>query len=314
MVSIIVPIFNSEKWLNECLNSIARQSYSDFEVLMVDDGSKDISASICQSYVRKDNRFHYFFQDNAGVSVARNTGIEKAKGEFVCFVDADDYIDEHFLESLLKIIDNHDAAICDLTRDDRLGEEGNVKDESPRKLIRDVIFERIKHPGLYCYLYKASIINSYGIRFTEGCIKNEDTEFYIRYLAACDNRIAITSYVGYYYRPNSSSVMASPLSIKSFTSIEASGRINDLLYKSSIIDDDKIVFYNGILTYAYSIAKRHNSELYDYLHEHYDVLSAMKKMLSFPRFSKKMVAVTYLILGRKLFFKALGLLRYSLNR
>lgn len=307
MISIIIPVYNAEKYLEKCFSSILNQTYDNFEVICVDDGSIDNSKAICNEWCLKDSRFRYVYQDNEGVSVARNAGVEKAKGEYICFVDADDYIDEHYLEYLLEIIDNHDAVICDLTRDDGLGEKGSVKEENPQKLIRDVIFERIKHPGLYCFLYKASIINSYGIRFTEGCIKNEDTEFYIRYLAACKKTIAITSYVGYYYRPNPSSVMAAPLSIRSFTSIEASGRINELLYKSGIIDDDKIVLYNGVLTYAYSIAKRHDIDLYDYLHSHYDVKAAMRRMLSFPRFSKKLVAISYLTLGKKLFFYTIGL-------
>ena len=310
MISIIIPVYNAEKYLEECFSSILNQSYDNYEVICVDDGSIDNSQIICREWSLKDSRFRYVYQENAGVSVARNTGIEMAKGEYICFVDSDDCIDEHYLECLLELMDNHDAVICDLTRDDGLGGKGNVKDKNPQRLIRDVIFERIKHPGLYCFLYKASIINFYGIRFTEGCIKNEDTEFYIRYLAACENRIAITSYVGYYYRPNPSSVMASPLSIKSFTSIEASGRINDLLYKSSIIDDDKIVLYNGVLTYAYSIAKRHDKELYKYLHCHYDVKAAMMKMLSFPRLSKKLVAISYLFFGKDLFFYLFGSLRF----
>lgn len=309
MISIIIPVYNAEKYLEDCLTSIFKQTYDNFEVICVDDGSIDNSKAICNEWCLKDSRFRYVYQDNAGVSVARNIGIEKAKGEYICFLDADDYIDEHYLEYLLEIIDNHDAVICDLTRDDGLGKKGSVKEESPKKLIRDVIFEHIKHPGLYCFIYKVSIIISCGIRFTEGCIKNEDTEFYIRYLAACKNSIAITSYVGYYYRPNPSSVMAAPLSIRSFTSIEASGRINELLYKSGIIDDDKIVLYNGVLTYAYSIAKRKDIDLYDYLHSHYDVKAAMKKMLSFPRLRKKIVAITYLMLGKDLFFYLFGSLR-----
>lgn len=309
MISIIIPVYNAEKYLKECFSSILNQTFNNLEVICVDDGSFDNSKAICNEWCLKDSRFRYVFQENAGVSVARNTGIEKAKGELICFLDADDYIDEHYLEYLLGIMDNHDAAICDLTRDDGLGEKGSVKDESPQKLINDVIFERIKHPGLYCFLFKTSIINSYGIRFTEGCIRNEDTEFYIRYLAACENRIAITSYVGYFYRPNPSSVMAAPLSIKSFTSIEASGRINDLLFKSSIIDDDGIVLNNGILTYAYTIAKRHDKELYKYLHSQYDVKAAMKKMLYFPRRSKKLVAAMYLVFGKFLFFYTIGFLR-----
>lgn len=295
-------------YLEDCLSSVRSQTFVDFEVICVDDGSADGSDVICRKYCELDSRFNYYYQDNAGVSVARNTGIEKANGEYISFVDADDYIDEHFLEILLEMMGSHDAVICDLTRGEDLGKRGRMKELSAHSLIRNIIYERIKHPGLYCFLYKADIINSYGFRFTCGCIKNEDTEFYIRYLAVCKNKIAITNYVGYYYRPNPYSVMAAPLSVKSLTSIEASSRINQVLFDLGILDDNMIVLCNGVLTYAYTIAKRQDFDLYDYLHNRYDVVAAMKKMLSFPRFSKKVVAAMYLLLGKKLFFFTIGFL------
>ena len=86
MISIIIPVYNAERWLVDCLDSIARQSCSDFEVLMVDDGSRDGSAFICKNYADKDERFHYYYQQNAGVSVARNTGLCHAKGEWISFI------------------------------------------------------------------------------------------------------------------------------------------------------------------------------------------------------------------------------------
>ena len=89
MISIIIPIFNAEKYLERMLNSIISQSYKDFEVLMVDDGSTDNSAEICKKIAESDSRFKYFYQDNKGVSCARNTGLSKASGEYIGFVDAD---------------------------------------------------------------------------------------------------------------------------------------------------------------------------------------------------------------------------------
>ena len=97
MISIIVPVYNSEKYLDECLRSIQKQSYSNFEVICVNDGSPDNSADICQRFVDKDKRFRLINQENGGVSSARNRALKEAKGEYVCFVDSDDVID------LLKI-------------------------------------------------------------------------------------------------------------------------------------------------------------------------------------------------------------------
>lgn len=310
MVSIIVPIFNSEKWLNECLNSIARQSYSDFEVLMVDDGSKDISASICQSYVRKDNRFHYFFQDNAGVSVARNTGIEKAKGDYICFIDSDDVVAPDYLVHLLKLSEDGSFSICGYCRDKKklCGGSKNITRYNSTDLIFHVLNESIDHPNIWMMLFKTNIIHNNHLQFTVGCIRNEDTEFYINYLTY-EKTVNISKYRAYYYRPNPTSAMGAPITVKALTSIEASRRINRLLVEKGIISDESIVLSNGVLTYAYALSKSRNVELYDYLHKKYNVSFAMKRMLTFPRISKRFVAFIYLILGKSLFFKFIGFQR-----
>lgn len=309
MISVIVPIYNSEKYLEECLSSIRVQSYEDFEVICVDDGSVDSSREICSSFVESDNRFHLYKKENGGVSLARNFALGVATGDYVCFIDSDDTIHKDYLKNLISNIQDCDSVICDYSRSDNLGGGDSIILKSPGTLINEIVFERIKHPNIVCLLYDRRIIEQNSIRFTEGCIKNEDYEFYMKYLAACKRDIALLEFVGYYYRPNPSSVMLTPLSLKSLTSIEASGRINKVLYDAGLIADSEIVLSNGVLTYAYSIARQRNSELYDYLHEHYDVKSAMKKMLSFPRISKRLVAVAYLILGRTLFFNLVGFQR-----
>ncbi len=104
--SIIIPIYNSEKSLTKCLEAIKVQSFNDFEVIMVDDGSNDNSMFVCQSIVSNDYRFRVIHQDNRGPSAARNTGLKAAEGEYICFVDSDDYVAENYLESLKKFIDN----------------------------------------------------------------------------------------------------------------------------------------------------------------------------------------------------------------
>lgn len=92
MISIIVPVYNTEKYLGCCINSILNQSYQDFELLLVDDGSKDSSGAICDKYAEQDSRVRVFHKENGGVSSARNMGLDNAKGEWICFVDSDDEI------------------------------------------------------------------------------------------------------------------------------------------------------------------------------------------------------------------------------
>ena len=111
MFSIIIPIYNSENFLEECLNSIFRQDYSNYEVLMIDDGSTDKSSIIAEKYEEQDERFHLIKQENRGVSVARNNGIRHAKGDYVVFVDSDDYILSGYLSALNKELSDKDIII-----------------------------------------------------------------------------------------------------------------------------------------------------------------------------------------------------------
>lgn len=111
LISIIVPIYNVENYLQECLESILKQTYKNFEVLLVDDGSTDNSANICKLYVEKDKRFKYFFKENGGLSSARNFGISNSKGEFLSFVDSDDIISNDFLETLYNNMINNEVKL-----------------------------------------------------------------------------------------------------------------------------------------------------------------------------------------------------------
>lgn len=111
MVSIIVPIYNTEKYLSKCLESICNQTYSDIEVIMINDGSTDESKNVANNYVEKDGRFHLYSQDNAGVSAARNMGLERTKGEYVLFVDSDDWIEPQMIEKLVHNLNEYNADI-----------------------------------------------------------------------------------------------------------------------------------------------------------------------------------------------------------
>lgn len=115
MVSIIIPVYNAEKYLHRCLDSVVNQTYKDIEIIIVDDGSTDGSGVICDEYAVKDSRFHVIHQKNGGVSVARQTGLESVKGDYICFVDADDCIEPQMIDEQLREADrtNSDMIICD---------------------------------------------------------------------------------------------------------------------------------------------------------------------------------------------------------
>ncbi|UKI46586.1 MAG: glycosyltransferase [Phocaeicola vulgatus] len=106
-VSIIIPVYNVESYLVPCLQSVSQQSFTDFEVWLIDDGSKDRSAEICDSFVSQDPRFHVVHKQNGGVSTARNLGIEKSEGEWICFIDSDDTVEPHYLQNLYEEANGH---------------------------------------------------------------------------------------------------------------------------------------------------------------------------------------------------------------
>ena len=112
LISIKVPIYNVENYLRQCLDSIVSQTYQNFECLLINDGSSDNSADICREYIEKDSRFRYFEKENVGVSSARNLGIERSKGQYITFIDSDDWVDSEYLEVLYRALIEEKADIA----------------------------------------------------------------------------------------------------------------------------------------------------------------------------------------------------------
>lgn len=111
MVSVVVPVYNSEKFLARCISSILKQSYSELELLLIDDGSTDSGGKICDEFAASDSRVYVIHKNNEGVSIARNVGIEMSRGEYISFVDSDDWIEVDFLKEMLSSAIEHDSDI-----------------------------------------------------------------------------------------------------------------------------------------------------------------------------------------------------------
>ena len=203
LVSIIVPVYNAEKYLNRCVDSILSQTMTDFELLLIDDGSKDNSGRICDEYAEKDARVRVFHKPNGGVSSARNLGLDNAKGKWITFVDADDRCSCNYLEHLLsKVDDDTDliisyAVICDST-----GEKAEVY---PEYRVNATNFERLFvdsdmhwHTSPWAKLYRASIIYENSLRFNEMMHIGEDADFLFSFMLITD-KIYVSSDTDYYY-------------------------------------------------------------------------------------------------------------------
>ena len=111
LISVIIPVYNTESYIGICLESLVKQTYTNFEVLMIDDGSTDNSGKICQEYTESDSRFHYYRKEKGGVSSARNLGIEYSRGDYLTFVDSDDWVEEDYLEVLYSTLVSESASV-----------------------------------------------------------------------------------------------------------------------------------------------------------------------------------------------------------
>lgn len=186
-ISIVIPVYNAEKTLRKCIDSILSQSFADFELLLIDDGSKDQSPIICDEYERQDARVRVFHCENGGVSTARNSGLNHAKGEWISFVDSDDYVTEGFLEGISDAKEDFLLkGFCHLQNgvivDDITDEEINQY-QSVRVFFNFCANYVLRGPC--AKFYKKSLIQE--IRFMQDMKVGEDFDFVMRYLSKCNS-------------------------------------------------------------------------------------------------------------------------------
>lgn len=189
LISIIVPIYNSEKTLNRCINSILEQTYNDWELLLIDDGSIDHSGELCDQYAAKDQRIKVFHKKNGGVSSARNYGLDKAFGEWINFVDADDWIDSNCFETCIDGIKEETDLVmfsCKWAEDCRLPDISCKKQADFQKIL-PLFIDKITFVTPWCKLFRRSIIEDKHLRFDLSLSSGEDTLFSMEYLKNVKN-------------------------------------------------------------------------------------------------------------------------------
>ena len=205
-VSVIVPVYNTEKYLRKCLDSILGQSYQNLEIILVDDGSTDKSGDIIDEYQKKDGRVVTIHKKNGGQSSARNLGIKNASGEFIGFVDSDDEVDVDFVKELL--FDKTEAILkmSNMLRCDSKIQKSNTiysnKDRSFNSSRENILKALIEDGKLYPVvnkLFSSEIIKFKELRFNEGLNFAEDLDFVLRYLSGEEKRIIFTKKPLYVY-------------------------------------------------------------------------------------------------------------------
>ena len=214
LISIVIPVYNAEKYLEQCLNSIKNQTYKNFEVILVNDGSIDHSESICMDFVKVDTRFKYFTKVNGGASSARNFGLDNVTGNYITFIDADDWVDENHLEVLINNIkdNNSDMAVSSIKKFDNSNNfYFRVYSNEEKYLLNYNKFNRVEFlvilpkliPANNSYkvavskLFKKELVTD--VRFDESIVYGEDLEFFFKIYNNI-NSISYIDEVTYVYR------------------------------------------------------------------------------------------------------------------
>ncbi len=200
--SLIIPVFNAERFLPECIDSILAQSFQDFELILLDDGSKDNSGRICDEYATKDSRIQVLHQPNGGVTVARSNGVNNAKGDWIVFVDADDTIPVNALQTLMENTDDSTDIVV-ARYDDRKYPESMSLDEYRRCCISG----RKVHCGPFARAFRSRLFTSYTFDIPREIIRGEDMIMNVRLAFATESPPVLVDKKVYNYRQNVDSVM-----------------------------------------------------------------------------------------------------------
>ena len=192
MVSVIIPVYNRDYCLSRCLESVLQQTFTNWECILIDDGSTDRTLSVCRCYVEKDPRFRVYSQSNGGVSVARNRGLEQAHGEYVVFIDSDDWVEPDFLRLLHESAEKDITPLCGMAVQFTDGRHidcsvQNILYRTDNNIV-DLFSGNLAKlfAGPVCKLYDRSIIETYRIRFPVGISWGEDLIFNCTYFQYVD--------------------------------------------------------------------------------------------------------------------------------
>lgn len=261
-ISIIIPVYNSEMYLAKCIESVCEIKDEETEILLVDDGSSDRSGQICDYYAHRDKRIRVFHQENKGVSVARNLGILQARGEWICFVDSDDWLSEHFEQQVIKKI-REDVDIVyfgalqtvqENVKETVDPEQDVLENEQITALRLGLLnmdnkqFQQIKN-GKFIYtvpwgkLYKKELLEKYKIFFDENLVWGEDIVFLFEILKYT-KRVQTISQRGYFYRENDSSISRS---YNKDAVIFYLKMMESLEKRMNIVEDDERIWNNFYL-------------------------------------------------------------------
>lgn len=255
LVTVVVPVYNVEKYIIKCLNSLVNQTYENIEFIVVIDGSTDNCLSICQSFADKDSRIKIIVQENCGLSGARNTGLSLAKGKYICFVDSDDYVDAGYIEKMYLAIttSNADICCCDFWYVDEGNNKWIRKNKSSKIFTKEEaltdIFTQSQDTEIMVWnkLYKTSLFIDNDIRFDLG--KTNEDNFIMYKLYNNSNKIVFINDKLYYYLQRKDSIMGNTFNEKRLDILEALEQTKQYFLHSSNTYEQELICYEFLIRF-----------------------------------------------------------------
>ena len=242
LISIVVPVFNVELYLEKCVNSIISQTYHNIEILLIDDGSTDLSGKICELYAKKDSRIRVFHKENGGLSSARNTGIEKAKGKYISFVDSDDFVTIDYVETLYKLLIDTDSDIS-VAINANIYPNGYIRHiynnsgekiicKSGLSMLECMLYQKLFDTSSSFKLYKTKLFED--IRFPVGKLYEDIACIYKLFLKA--KRVSYINKEVYFYLQRPSSIVGKSFDPKDMDLIDS---VDIMMEEIKLIDRNK---------------------------------------------------------------------------
>lgn len=269
-VSIIIPVYNVEKYLPECLDSVVNQTYKELQIIVVDDGSTDSSGEICDQYAEKDNRITVIHQVNAGAANAKNTGLDNVKGEYLAFVDSDDWVELNWIETLINAMEKYDVDVVECGFDNifvNAVEEGKVYKEEI--LTTEDYFKQYNENWVsvifWNKLFRAELTDGIRFRKERRCI---DDEFYTYKVVSNGKRLARVKDILYHYRQRETSAVHQnekkslqmtddALDVLKERYNWVTTRFPDLKKQYLKSDIDRLLYYPNLMLYNDFLIKKH---------------------------------------------------------
>lgn len=266
LISVIIPIYNAEKYLNICIQSVVEQTYKNLEIILVDDGSTDKSFEICDKWREKDYRIKILHQKNQGAAMAKNQGLDLACGELIAFVDSDDCIKKNMYEKLYRLMKYKQCDIVECNyqsfENDIVYEKDTIKEKieicSNIKAMEYLIDNSKIKPVVWDKLYKKNVISN--IRFPKG--RYIDDEFWIYKVVDKANKVGIINDKLYFYRQHQDSIMGRKYNIRRLDAVDAmKERMLYIRENKSELKDKATLSYIATIMYHYQCLDLYRKEL-----------------------------------------------------